>query len=108
MFRRNAGDEGNSGKIAYRPGFDTTVLAIIGAGAASARNIRMWDNVRVEGNFTAPGNVHDDCYWTGSFCGPNTCNNGYFMAGMESEINEACGGAGDYDFSTHKMYCCHL
>ncbi|MGZ4955066.1 MAG: tail fiber domain-containing protein [Methylobacter sp.] len=47
-FARDAGDEGNAGKIAYRGGFGQDALHIIGAGVANnARKIKLWDNTEV-------------------------------------------------------------
>ncbi|WP_333873264.1 tail fiber domain-containing protein [Methylobacter sp.] len=54
-FARDAGDEGNAGKISYRGGFGQDALHIVGAGAANnARKIKLWDNTEVT-NLTALG-----------------------------------------------------
>lgn len=50
-FTRDAGDEGNAGKISYRGGFGADFLHIIGAGT-SPRKIKLWDNVVVSGALT--------------------------------------------------------
>lgn len=109
-FRRDPNDEGNSGKIIYKPSWDPGALYIVGPGSGvGSRFIHLSDNVYVDGNFNAANNVHDDCYWTGSLCGQQTCGNGYFMAGFNPELNESCGGLGnDSDFGTFRLYCCHL
>lgn len=47
-FARDAGDEGNAGKIAYRGSFGQDALHIVGAGAASGpRKVKLWDNTEV-------------------------------------------------------------
>jgi hypothetical protein len=53
-FTRDAGDEGNAGKIAYKPTWDPTVLGIVGAGN-SPRKIRMWDDVLINGRLQVLG-----------------------------------------------------
>ncbi|MGZ4968097.1 MAG: tail fiber domain-containing protein [Methylobacter sp.] len=56
-FTRDAGDEGNAGKIAYRGGFGQDALHIVGAGTANnARKIKLWDNTEVT-NLTALGAI---------------------------------------------------
>ena len=54
-FARDAGDEGNSGKIAYKPSWDPAALGIVGAGAGSNRKITMWDNVLINGRLQVTG-----------------------------------------------------
>lgn len=63
---------------------------------------------QVNGNFYSAGNFHDDCYTTGYECGLLNCANGYFMVGLDIAENEACGGSGDYDFSSFALRCCRL
>lgn len=56
-FTRDAGDEGNAGKIAYRGSFGQDALHIIGAGTASGqRKIKLWDNAEAA-NLTALGAI---------------------------------------------------
>jgi hypothetical protein len=49
-FARDATDEFNAGKIAYKPAWDPSVLGIVGAGVTGDRKIRMWDHVSINGN----------------------------------------------------------
>jgi hypothetical protein len=62
-FSRDSADEGNAGKIAYKPsGWDNTALCIVGAGAFP-RKTRIFDdlvvdrNVGVGGNLSVAGNL---------------------------------------------------
>ncbi|MGZ5025730.1 MAG: hypothetical protein ACXWE9_01045 [Methylobacter sp.] len=56
-FARDAGDEGNAGKIAYRGSFGQDALHIVGAGAAgNPRKVKLWDNTEVT-NLTALGAI---------------------------------------------------
>lgn len=48
-FARDADDDSNEGKIAYKPEWDPTALAIVGAGAEPNRKIHMWDDLIVQG-----------------------------------------------------------
>lgn len=52
-FARDAGDEANAGKIAYKPSWANDALNIVGAGTFSNRKIKLWDNVDVYGLITA-------------------------------------------------------
>jgi hypothetical protein len=54
-FARDAGDEGNSGKIAYKPSWDPAALGIVGAGASPNRKVTMWDNVLINGRLQVTG-----------------------------------------------------
>jgi hypothetical protein len=62
------------------------------------------DNVSISGGWDPA-----TCYWGPSQCGPMTCGSGEVMVGMESQLNENCGGGGnDRDYSSHVLYCCKL
>ena len=54
-FGRLAGDEGNAGKIAFRPSWDATVLGIVGAGTIPNRRVRIWDDLIVDNEAFKPG-----------------------------------------------------
>lgn len=58
-FVRDAGDEGNAGKITYKGGFGTDSLHIIGAGGASgkARKVKLWDDVNISQHLTVNGAI---------------------------------------------------
>jgi hypothetical protein len=56
-FARDAGDDANAGKIAYKGAMDNTTLSILGAGAAGARKIRLYDNVTVDKDLAVSGNL---------------------------------------------------
>lgn len=49
-FARDAADEVNAGKIAYKPTWDNGALAIVGAGNPPHRKIHMWEDVIIQGN----------------------------------------------------------
>jgi hypothetical protein len=56
-FARDGGDDADAGKIAYKAAWDNTALSILGAGAAGARKIRLYDNVTVDKDLTVSGNL---------------------------------------------------
>jgi hypothetical protein len=56
-FARDGGDDANAGKIAYKGAMDNTALSILGAGAAGARKIRLYDNVTVDKDLAVSGNL---------------------------------------------------
>jgi len=57
-FRRDGGDAINAGKIAYRPDWDTNVLAIVGAGRTGRPAVvRVWDDLHVTRNLRVDGNM---------------------------------------------------
>lgn len=56
-FARDAGDDANAGKIAYKGAMDNTALSILGAGAAGARKVRLYDNVTVDKDLAVSGNL---------------------------------------------------
>lgn len=56
-FARDGGDDANAGKIAYKSVGDTSALSIIGAGAAGARKVRLYDNVTVDKDLNVSGNL---------------------------------------------------
>ena len=69
----------------------------------------------VDGDIVAPGNSHNNCYWSGWGCGDIACNPGYFMAGFGTypasnyPTYENCWGAGvDADEPYRRIYCCQL
>ena len=55
-FVRDAGDDVNAGKIAYRP-TDSNALDIYGAGATGVRKTRLWDNVEVMNSLLVDGPI---------------------------------------------------
>ena len=57
-FARDAADEGNSGKIAYKPSWDGGVLGIVGVGAPNhPRRVKVWDQVETSGSLLVGGAV---------------------------------------------------
>ncbi|MCL4860139.1 MAG: hypothetical protein KJZ93_12060 [Caldilineaceae bacterium] len=56
-FARDGGDDANAGKIAYKASWDNTALSIVGAGAAGARKVRLYDNVTVDKDLAVSGNL---------------------------------------------------
>jgi hypothetical protein len=56
-FSRDPGDEGNAGKIAYKPGgWDNTALCIVGAGAFP-RKTRIYDDLAIQRHLTVVGDL---------------------------------------------------
>lgn len=54
-FAREGADEVNAGKIAFRPSWDGTALALVGAGAPPNRKVRIWDDLIVDNEALKPG-----------------------------------------------------
>ena len=57
-FARDAEDEQNAGKIAYKGSFATQALSIVGAGkTVGTHAIKMWDDVEITGRLTVDGGI---------------------------------------------------
>ncbi len=57
-FARDAADEINSGKIAYKPSWDAGVLGIVGVGTPTTpRRIKLWDQVETTGSLLVGDSV---------------------------------------------------
>ena len=76
-FQKDIGDEGNAGKIIYKPqgggwtANSQVALNILGAGSSyGTRNIMLWDNVEVGKNLTVDGNLSVTGKITGKISSP--------------------------------------
>jgi len=65
----------------------------------------------LSGNILAPFNLHDNCYWTSWTCADQqTCNSGYFMAGVERGANSGAAlcGTAPRQWYQMRIYCCQI
>lgn len=95
-FARDAGDDANAGKIAYKASWDNTALSIVGAGAAGARKVRLYDNVTVDKDLSVSGNL--------SVAGSFSLNSDFSVNAIH-EIGDSKGNSktrADYAVSTRR------
>jgi hypothetical protein len=80
-------------------------------GQITGNQINSNGSLNISGDLNAPNLVRSGCYWSGWGCGVMTCNEGYFIAGIDFNAvrSEGCWGVGDdYDEPTRRLYCCKL
>lgn len=82
--------------------FGNGAQGVVGSINADAE---LWMN----GDLNAPSNGHGECYWTAWGCGVIYCGDGFYVAGLENQDGEGCGGAGNIDdFPMFRLLCCRL
>lgn len=118
-FTQTAGDDTYAGRIAYRVDGDNA-LTLVGAGATGSRFIKLWDNVTIQKQLTAPNTQATawcDCELNATveggadvpynflfaITGNNVCRAGRFLVGFA--VNGSNGGC-DAMHCMEQMKCC--
>ncbi|MFH1837903.1 MAG: hypothetical protein ABH808_00150 [Candidatus Kuenenbacteria bacterium] len=75
------------------------------------KDVTIKGNLDITGDINVPSLVRNNCYWTNWGCGVMTCNESFFLAGIDfnDTKSEGCWGVGnDYDEPQRRLYCCKL